>query len=397
MARHSKKEHGLSRPQVRVVLDYMGIPFNQHGSNAAEIHARFEIEKQNNPAKYQEAIDIIVHHKKPEPVEIKSNTLYKEFGGLIDNYFDDELGRGAEAINNHLATICDMLDEKGSDMWRTLAQEVSNEIEKAKEEFKVTAVKVGNQKPRKIDGVIHDQFERILQLAQQRKNIMLVGPAGCGKTHLASQIAQGLGLDYSSQSCTAGMSESMLTGWLLPIEKSGQFVYVQSEFIRIYENGGVFLLDEMDAADPNVLVFINQALANKQFTLPQRFEKPLVKQHKDFVCIAACNTFGSGADAMYHGRNALDAATLDRFKVGMISMDYSEEIERKLVSPEVLTWGLSIRNTIDNHKLRRVMSTRFLRDATDMVESQDWTMEDVKQAYFSDWSKEEIRMCGGAA
>ena len=60
-------------------------------------------------------------------------------------------------------------------------------------------------------------------------------------------LALSLALPFGFVSCTAGMSEGQITGRLLPTGKGGQFEYVQSEFVHCYENGGIFLLDEMDA------------------------------------------------------------------------------------------------------------------------------------------------------
>lgn len=52
---------------------------------------------------------------------------------------------------------------------------------------------------------------------------------------------------------------------------------VQSFFVDIYENGGVFLFDEMDAVDSDTLPFVNQALANGGIFLPQHYGRPEVK------------------------------------------------------------------------------------------------------------------------
>lgn len=190
------------------------------------------------------------------------------------------------------------------------------------------------------------------------------------------------------------MSESALSGWLIPTGENGKFEYIQSEFVRIYENGGVFLFDEMDAADPNVIIFINQAIANGKFSLPIRHENPTVRAHKDFVAIAATNTFGGGADAMYHARNALDAATIDRFKVGMMAIDYSKAVEEQLVDPEILRWGRAVRDSIKTHKLRRLMSTRVMLDMTKLKTEQDFELSELADDYFLDWSPEEKRMFG---
>ena len=119
------------------------------------------------------------------------------------------------------------------------------------------------------------------------------------------------------------MSESQILGRLVPAGENGQFVFLSTQFLDAYENGGVFLFDEIDAADPNVLLVINSALANGHLSVPSRHEKPTAARHPDFICIAAANTFGHGADRQYVGRNQLDESTLDRFRIGTVPMDYA--------------------------------------------------------------------------
>ena len=50
-------------------------------------------------------------------------------------------------------------------------------------------------------------------------------------------------------------------------------------FIRIYRNGGVFLFDEVDAADGNVMVCVNAALANGMLCNPVTGE--VIERHAD--------------------------------------------------------------------------------------------------------------------
>lgn len=250
-------------------------------------------------------------------------------------------------------------------------------------------------KKKKLKDVLPIVFDQAIELASQRVNVLMTGPAGCGKTWLGAKIAEALNLPFGSISCSAGMSESQLAGWLLPTAKAGQFEYVASTFVKLYEEGGVFLFDELDAADPNALTFVNSAIANEGFHIPQRFKKPFVKKHKDFVCLAAANTYGHGADTMYVGRNQLDAATLDRFRAGMIVMDYDENVERTLCDPDVIAWGYRIRDHIKNHKLRRVMSTRLLIDLSKMTAAYKWTKQQWDRTYFADWTKDELNRIGG--
>jgi hypothetical protein len=243
---------------------------------------------------------------------------------------------------------------------------------------------------RKVEGHTHAAFDKVVKLAGIRQNILLVGPAGCGKTQLAHQVADSLGLQFGMISCTAGMSESQLTGWLLPVEAGGAFSYVPARFVDLYENGGLFLLDEIDAADENTLLVMNAALANGHLHIPTRTNNPSAKRHPDFVCIAAANTFGHGGNMIYAGRNKLDGATLDRFRAGIVAMDYDEKLESQIVDSEVLAWALPIRKQINSLNLRRVMSTRVMLDFTKQKQALGFGKDDWKQSYFADWTKDEL-------
>lgn len=247
---------------------------------------------------------------------------------------------------------------------------------------------------RKVEGHTHQAFEKTLKLASIRQNVLLVGPAGSGKTALAAQVAQALGLPFSFVSCSGGMSENQLTGWLLPIEAGGAFGYVSARFVDAFEKGGVFLLDEIDAADENVLLAVNAALANGKLTIPQRHGNPLALRHPDFVCIAAANTFGHGGDLTYSGRNRLDGATLDRFRAGIIKMDYDPELEKLLIDGEVLQWALPIREQIKSLKLKRVMSTRALLDFTRQKQLLGFGVAEWEESFFADWTRDEMVKIG---
>ena len=58
------------------------------------------------------------------------------------------------------------------------------------------------------------------------------------------------------------------------------------------------------------------------------FPNGKAKAHENFYCIAAGNTYGTGADNVYTGRYQLDAASMDRF--ALISVDYDERIENAM-------------------------------------------------------------------
>ncbi len=324
--------------------------------------------------KLVEALNLLVkpQAKAPQMDEAKVAQMIEQAKDMIGAEVEADMDSKLTALRAELADMTQKVAEAAAATPRVEKLVVAQGIE------------------RKVEGRTHAMFDKVCKLAAIRKNVLLVGPAGAGKTKLAHQVADALGLPFYSISCTAGMSETHLTGWLLPVGESGRFVYVPSMFVTAYEQGGVFLLDEGDAADANVLMVLNQALANGGFFIPQRTEKPYCKRHADFVCIMAANTFGHGGDMVYAGRERLDGATLDRFRSGIVSIEYDADLEEALVDPDVLAWGRAIRETINASKLRRIMSTRLMIDFSDQKTAYGWGRTEWTESYFRDWTRDEL-------
>ena len=240
-------------------------------------------------------------------------------------------------------------------------------------------------------------FERMVKLAASRVHILMVGPSGSGKTFLAERLAEAIrtkahpkGLPFYGVSCSVGMSESQLSGYLLPSGKGGQFEYWSSLFVKAYTEGGLFLFDEMDAADSNTLTFINAALANSHMFVSQKITGQVVTRHPDFVCVAAANTWGFGADDMFVGRNQLDAATLRRFNVGLVKVDYDETVEKAIINDTILEYGLKVRSTIRQHRIKKTMSTGEMLDASKLLKAYEWSPKECFQGYFLNWTPDEL-------
>ena len=195
----------------------------------------------------------------------------------------------------------------------------------------------------------HKQFAVLLALCTARVNTMLVGPAGSGKTSAGHAVASALRLAYRALSVGPQTSKSDLLGYM---DATG--TYRGTAVREMYENGGILLLDELDAGNAGVLTQLNALLANGEMTFPDM----TVRKHKDFICIAAANTYGQGASREYVGRNQLDAATLDRFFV--LEWTYDESFEAALLGLRVSRDYVTLRasgHTIESW-YRRVTSVR---------------------------------------
>lgn len=63
-----------------------------------------------------------------------------------------------------------------------------------------------------------------------------------------------------------------------------------SSMYKAFKYGGLFMLDEMDASIPEVLIILNAAIANRYFDFPAPIG--YVEAHPNFRVVSAGNTFG---------------------------------------------------------------------------------------------------------
>jgi cobaltochelatase CobS len=105
--------------------------------------------------------------------------------------------------------------------------------------------------------------------------------------------------------------------------------FVPAKFLEIYSGGGIFNFEELDAADANMVIVLNNALANDRLYNPVNGE--VYEKSENFIPFATANTFGLGANRSYTGRERLDAATIDRFRMGRVLLELDENLAESLI------------------------------------------------------------------
>jgi hypothetical protein len=224
------------------------------------------------------------------------------------------------------------------------------------------------------EGVYHHKFPLLLRLATHlsgsRRNIWLAGPAGSGKTTAAHQVAVALDLNFDSHGAIR-----------TPFQVTGHYdihgTYRPSQFRRIFENGGVILLDEIDASDPSAMMELNQALSNSKMSFPDG----TIDRHDNCIVIASANTWGFGGDANYVARYKADAASLDRFVT--ISWDYDPNFERALASDD--EWCRIVRKVraaAEQQEAKIVISPRATLNGCELINSGAFTPEEIVEVVF---------------
>lgn len=222
-----------------------------------------------------------------------------------------------------------------------------------------------------LDGLQHYMTETVIRIVALNHPVMMVGPAGCGKTTIGEQASKALNLPFYITSTINDTHELM--GFV-----DGYGKYHSTPFRQAFEHGGLWVADEIDAWDASALLAANSALANGYATFPDR-EFPVIR-HQNFRMVATANTFGNGADRVYIGRNELDAASLDRFAI--VNVDYDLNLERAFANGN-LKWAehvWSVRKKINEKKIRHVASSRAISNGSKaLAAGLKW--DDVNEIY----------------
>jgi len=97
-------------------------------------------------------------------------------------------------------------------------------------------------------------------------------------------------------------------------------------------NGWTIVLDEINAAPPEVLFILNSLLDEERVLILSSKDGEIVVPHPDFRFIATCNPSEQG----YAGTNEMNEALLDRFET-ILYIDYSVDVEDRIMEKAGIT------------------------------------------------------------
>lgn len=339
----------LRRPKGNFAENYNKL-VDKAQENFDKLHAEAEAQPTGEPQ--------VVYKTVPQP-----QTASAGLGGQLEKIMLEVLA--AQSVDKVIEIAKPMLDDHIKETFGILPQ--------------VHTV-VTPTKTTQIKGVLHEEFDTVLQLVNCDIPVFLTGGAGTGKNVICQQVAEATGLEfYFSNAVT---QEYKLTGF---IDANG--TYHETQFYKAFTQGGVFMLDEMDASIPEVLIILNAAIANRYFDFPTG----RVQAHENFRLIAAGNTFGTGADIEYTGRFQLDAASLDRFAI--VEIDYSPAIEEAVANgdTELVTFIRAFRQACQQSGIKHLATYRAISRIAKLSEIME-TAKVLKMALTKNLSHDDINI-----
>lgn len=367
-----------TRYKVTARGEEMDAIINDDKSNLYDIRGAIKEWKTNNGStKLSDFIDWYKYGRNAKPEE-------KQEASQSPNGLTDSLAFLGNVVAQMVANM--KTEEIESKVAGSLKQNVDNYIRETYGKIEKQVTLISEFGKHEVPGVQHGKFETVLKFVANDEPVYLAGPAGSGKNVICKQVAQALGLEfYFSNAVT---QEYKLTGFT---DANGQ--YHESQFYKAFTNGGVFMLDEMDASIPEVLIILNAAIANRYFDFPAPIGK--IEAHKDFRVIAAGNTFGHGADAAYVGRNTLDAASLDRFAV--IEIDYDTRIEMNVTNGNrsLVDFCHAFREAVNKNGMSITVSYRAMSRIAKM-EDLLGKVETLKTCLVKGMEKDDLKMLIGS-
>lgn len=172
------------------------------------------------------------------------------------------------------------------------------------------------------------KWKYLVRSAVRGKNIMMVGPAGCGKTHAAKAlpVATGRPFFYFNLGATQDPRATLIGNTHFV---NSQTKFDESAFVKaIQTENAVILLDELSRAHPEAWNILMTVLDEGQryLRLDEDINSPTIKVAPGVSFIATANIGNE-----YTSTRVLDRALMDRFEI--IEVDIlSKDNEIKLLT-----------------------------------------------------------------
>lgn len=168
------------------------------------------------------------------------------------------------------------------------------------------------------------KWKYLVRSAIRGKNIMMVGPAGCGKTQAAKSLPEATERPffYFNLGATQDPRATLIGNTHF---KDGETIFDKSPFVKAIETkDSIILLDELSRAHPEAWNILMTVLDEGQryLRLDESIDSPIIEVAEGVSFIATANI---GTE--YTSTRVLDRALMDRFEIIEVDiLSYEQEI-----------------------------------------------------------------------
>jgi len=175
--------------------------------------------------------------------------------------------------------------------------------------------------------------------------VMIIGPKGTGKTSLVREHAIQKSKELESINFSLRTRESHLIGTKSLVE--GNIGFDEGVLIKSMKEGSILYLDELNAAEADVLLRLDEALDDRRQIILKESDGQIIKADDSWFTIATINPL------THVGTKELPPQLLSRFPV-RIRLDYPpEDVEYKIIKKHVknlheseILQGIKLANTL---------------------------------------------------
>lgn len=216
--------------------------------------------------------------------------------------------------------------------------------------------------------------------------VLIIGPAGTGKSVLTQIIANELGAPYDTIQATGGTETDDIVGGFIPKSDGDGFEFLVNGLLKAYSKGYVFNINEINMSPARILSILNQfADGTQSYSAPNGVT---YKKHPNFLLTLTMNPG-------YTDTEILNAALKNRFRVLVLDRlskaeykarvhNYTRRVHNVTLNPalfdklydysnKIMTLAQTFNETFE-------VSVRNAQDFVDMILTKSCNKEEFKAA-----------------
>lgn len=299
-ARAKLEEHGYIQPEIDKILDIAEDKLKEEQKEQSKEQGEMEPETT------------------PWDQEQDSGQTQKE----------TETGHGGEEVE-FTKKLNETLNILNDNIKKDIEQEIKGIVQ-----GKVEELKKNNKGPQQYDPQEQEYFkpaifDRVCSYLDAGLNVLIYGPAGCGKSKLAEQVAYAMNKEFYQNSFSGGARYRQVFGstHMMTDEHGNQVTdFKPTEFMNCMTREDMLVLgDELFSLDPEAAQGLNGFLEPNN----AKVETPAGTFHKKAAFIGTANTAGRANSRQYTAPQRQDDSLLDRFIA--VYMDYDEKVEQSIL------------------------------------------------------------------